>query len=342
MRTPRYLLLAVLLTSFALLGAQCGPDQPDDDPLPKRAGAATPFMRTYYQTQTVPRSMQAVKIPEGTDFEDDELELTFSMGGNELVTDMDVGLTVGGEQEAKVYDLYCRMVSPIGTKSAWKPVDLSYTKTHIPFSYEFDSENSSGKWKLQLRDPVKDNDGRLRFRNATLRINDGESSTIRGLANNATETITLTSTQMKLDVLREVTAGAFPADFCVFGVKKMLQNNFTFTTSFSVRSFQIDFSILIDKSANVGKDCLMLIMAPSGGYAFGALEAWGSLPTATDLGSVALYQFSFAFANDIDLAGEPSLGTWTLALIDTKTDLKTMELTDNTPPSMTLGGRTYS
>ena len=342
MRTPRYMLLAVLLTSFALLGAQCGPDQPDDDPLPKRAGAATPFMRTYYQTQTVPRSMAAVKIPEGPDFEDDELELTFSMGGNELVTDMDVGLTVGGDQEAKIYDLYCRMVSPIGTTSAWKPVDLSFTKTHIPFSYEFDDENSSGKWKLQLRDPVKDNDGRLRFRNATLRINDGESSTIRGLANNATETVTLTSTQVKLDVLREVNAGAFPADFCVFGVKKMLQNHFTFTTSFSVRSFQIDFSLLINKTVSLGKECLMLIMAPSGGYAFAPLESWGNLPTPIDFGPVALYQFSFAFANDIDLAGEPSLGTWTLALIDLKSDLKTMELTNDTPPSMTLGGRTYT
>lgn len=342
MRTPKFLLLIVVLTSFALLGAQCDQNDVADDPLPKRAGAASPFMRTYYQVQTVPRHMRAVKIPEGTDFDKDELELTFQMGGNELVTDVDVGISVGGDNAPPGYDLQCRMISPIGTTSSWKPVDLSYTKTHVPFDYEFDNENSSGKWKLQLRDPVKDNDGRLRFRNATLRINDGESSTIRGLANNATETVTLTSTQQRLDVLREENGGAFKTDFHWFGVKRMLRNDFTFTTSFSVRSFQIDFSIVGNKDANIEEDVLLLIMAPSGGYAYGALNAWGALPSAIDLGSQNLYTISFNFPSDIDLRGEPSLGTWTMALIDLKQDSKTFELTAHTTPSITLGGRTYS
>lgn len=342
MRTPRYLLLGVVLTSFALLGAQC--DQNDDeDPLPDRAGAATPFLRTYYQTQTVPRGMQSIKIPEGPDFEDDELELTFSMGGNELVTDIDVGLTVGGGNDPKVYELYCRVVAPDGTTSSWKPVDLSFTKTHVPFNYEFDNENSSGKWKVQLRDPVKDNDGRLLFRNATLRINDGESSTIRGSADNTNETVALTLAQARLDVLREANAGEFfSVDFGEFGVKKMLQNNFTFTTSFSVRSIQIQFSFLANKDSDIEKKVMMLVMAPSGGYAFGPMGAWGTMPSPVDLGSVKRWDFNITANNDIDLLAEPSLGTWTVAFIDLSIDNKFVELYSTTLPSLTLSGRTYT
>ncbi len=247
MRTPRYILLAVLLTSFALLGAECGNNEPDEDPLPKRAGAATPFMRTYYQTQTFPRNMKAIKIPEGPDFEDDELSISFSMGGNELVTDIDAGITVGGPGDPPLYDLQCRLISPTGVTSSWKEVDIAtgdiyVPKAQVPFSYEFDGLNSTGKWKLELRDPIQDNDGRLYFRNATLRINDGESSTIRGTADNTSETITLSTAQSRFDILPESDGGSFTGDFGVFGVKKMLRNDFTFITSFSVRSVTLNFS----------------------------------------------------------------------------------------------------
>lgn len=342
MRTPRFILLAVLLTSFALLGAECGNNEPDEDPLPKRAGAATPFMRTYYQTQTVPYQMRAIKIPEGPEFDDDELELNFVMGGNELVTDIDVGISVGGENEPQGYDLFCRLISPTGVKSTWKPVDLLNEKNHIPFDYEFDNLNSSGKWKLQLRDPYQDNDGRLRFRNATMRINDGESSTIRGLADNASETITLTSAQARFDVLSEVSAGAFKYDIGVFGVKRMLQNNFTFLTSFSVHSLTIQFALLADGSVPVDKDCLLLLMSPSGGYTMGPTEFFGSTTTPVDVGDKKRYTFSLVLPLNEDLFGEPSLGTWTLAFVDVSRDQKTIELDNSVLPSITLNGRTYT
>lgn len=328
MRTPRYLLLAVLLTSFALLGAECGNNEPDEDPLPKRAGAATPFLRTYYQAQTFPKNMRAIKIPEGPEFEDDELTVKFGMGGNELVTDIDVGLTVTGDRDPTAYDLYARLISPQGTVSAYKPVDIAtgaliYKKVHIPFAYEFDNENSSGTWKLQLRDPIQDDDGRLRFRNATLRINDGESSTIRGLADNANESVTLTAAEARYDVLREVDGGLFPFDFGKFGTNAMLMNTFTFTQSFSVRSAGIQFAIKSRDSSVPAENLMVMIMSPSGNYSYGAA---GSSSLEIEVGSVTYSTYTLQLPDDLN--GEPSLGTWTLALVDTKLDSNTMELSN--------------
>lgn len=328
MRTPRFILLAVLLTSFALLGAECGNNEPDEDPLPKRAGAATPFMRTYYQTLTFPRNMRAIKIPEGPEFDDDELTVKFAMGGNELVTDIDLGLTVTGDRDPSAYDLYVRLISPQGTVSAYKPVDIAtasliYKKVHVPFAYEFDNENSTGTWKVQLRDPIQDDDGRLRFRNATLRINDGESSTIRGLADNANETVTLTPAQARYDVLREVEGGVFPFDFGKFGTSAMLLNTFTFTQSFSVRSAGIQFAIKSNDSSSPSENLMVMVIAPSGNYSYGAA---GISPLEIKVGSVTYSSYTLQLPDDLD--GEPSLGTWTLALVDTKKDSNTMEFSN--------------
>jgi subtilisin-like proprotein convertase family protein len=298
--------------------------------------------------------MRAIKIPEGPAFDDDELSITFEMGGNELVTDVDAGITVGGDDDPENYDLQCRLISPIGTTSTWKNMDIAtggvyIPKLHIPFSYEFDNENSSGKWKLQLRDPVQDDDGRARFRNATLRINDGESTTIRGLADDTSETVTLTGAQSRFDVLPEVNAGPFTGDFAVYGVKVMLRNDFTFVTSFSVRSLNVNFSLACNDGTDPENRCLLLIMSPSGGYTASGL---GEPLASVDQGTGKLNNYSISLSESI--LAEPSLGTWTVAIVDTQKDSNTIQLVPNgpvsvamvisiqpTPLTLTLNGRLY-
>lgn len=353
MRAPRLLLLGVVLGSVVMLSASCDDNDEDERPLPQRAPAATPLLRTYYLTQTTPKDMRAIKIPEGDAFDKDELTLEFQMAGNELVTDVEVGVTVGGGRNPVDYDLYMRLISPLGTASAWKPVDLAtgdiyYPKQIVPFLYEFDGENSTGTWKVQLRDPIKDDDGRLLFRNATLRINDGEISTVRGLASNANETASRDATQGRYDVLPEVWTTQFTGDFGYFGVNAMLLNQFTFTQSFSVRSLTLSFSLLQREEAK-DEDMIFLVMSPSGNYSFYQL---GDSGLSVDVGVGKLRSVSYGLP---EFLGEPSQGTWTVALVDKKIDSNTFELRVNgpvdigggtivvqsNPITLTLNGRTY-
>jgi len=352
MRTPRLLLLGVVLSSFALLGATCDNNKDDDeDPLPQRALAATPFLRTYYQTQTIPKSMRAIKIPEGNNFEDQELQVDFDMSGAELVTDVEVGLSVGANRSAD-YDLYARLISAVGTASAWKPIDVKTAEKFqvqvvISFAFEFDNEISSGKWKLQLRDPIEDNDSRLMFRNASLRINDGESSTIRGLANDATQTVALSGTLGRYDILPEVFGGVNSGDIGIWGFNAMLSNVFTMTTAFSVRVATVQFAIAENDSADASKNLVLVVVPPSGG-----LSIWvpgDSVESLKPAGSSVNFR-RYAMDISIDMAGEPSTGTWIVALVDVKHDSNTMSLSSvgpvtaalvNFPITLSLSGRTY-
>lgn len=183
------LALLLLLTVFALLGADCRAPWEDDDvkerPLPQRAFASSPLLRAYYDMRTFPEEMRELKIPEGDDFDDEHLTVQFDMGGSVSVTEVRTHLYLMPPKSADFNDceLVVRCVAPDGTASAWKPLDVQQAATWQPqvevsFLYEFDGINSDGTWRVQIKDYLGDGDGRCLFRNGSLHINRGESAAL--------------------------------------------------------------------------------------------------------------------------------------------------------------------
>lgn len=335
-----WLALVLGLSIFALMGADCdqgGNIEPDRGPLPPRALAATPLLRTYYQTQFIPKDMRPIKIPEGDAFSPDRLTLLFDMGGDERVVDVRLRVTVGAPLTAKEStdpDLFGRVIAPNGTASAWKQFDLKsgdlyYIQPEISFQYEFTDLFSTGVWKVELRDPIKDDDGRCLFRNATLRINGGEMSTLLGQPV-ASEAVTVTQTTGNYGVLPEIKGRIFDSDFGSFGVENMLINHFTFTQSFSVNSLRLQITLYGRVQSQVQQSVRILIIAPSGGYhmfSFGDLS-----PDSIPLGEGDLFHYDVSLApaffpsESSPLFGEPSQGTWSVCVMDVQNEGNTIDL----------------
>ncbi|MCC6573702.1 MAG: hypothetical protein IT462_07915 [Planctomycetes bacterium] len=347
-----WLALIFGLSVFALLGAECdtgGNIDDDKGPLPPRALAATPLLRTYYQTQQMPKEMRSIKIPEGDAFDPDELTLLFDMvGTDDRVEDVRVRLHIGApptptQSLAEKIDLFGRVIAPDGTTSAWKHCDLATgdvvdMQAAISFMDEFDDIFAEGVWKLELRDPIKDNDGRALFRNATLRINNGEISALAGQPADG-EIITHTAATGNFAAVPELNGGVFIHDFAVWGVENMLINTFTMTQSFSVNLITVTFTLLQRELSDSAANLRLLLIAPSGGYFLFTLTGLdplaeanvftGGLETEISYWSVVIEPSHYP-SDGMPLYGEPSQGTWTLALADIEPDGNTFSLISDT------------
>jgi subtilisin-like proprotein convertase family protein len=324
------LILLLLLAAFVLVGASCDApwDNDDDDkaPLPDRAFASTPLLRAYYNTNTMPKHMRSIKIPEGKKFDDNELTIEFQMGGTAVVDEVRTHLFIMPPAHKSLEDveLQCRCIAPNGTRSAWKPVDASSSSTFDPqtevlFLFEFIGLISDGTWRIQLRDPVADEDGRCLLRNASLHINKGEPNAPGG-ATSASETLDLATG--RYGVLPQASGKREPFDPGHFGVGAMLRNEFTFAAAFTVRAFRLRFGLYVQDSHDETVDTILMLTSPTGNWlAFALPDPADSVDF--DTSKLLVYDFTVgSLPNSVlmNLNGEPSAGTWTLYMIDTKKD----------------------
>lgn len=332
MRKDR-LVLVLLLTMFALLGAECrsiGLKDDEDKRLPSRALAASPLLRTYYDTLTTPSDMDDIKIPEDHDdlTENGPLEVKYDMGGSAVITDVRTRMRICGPvgKDITACDLQCRMISPNGTASGWKNVDFATednidTQVEVYFRNEFDGLISDGTWRVELRDGVDDNDGRCVFRNGTLRLNFGEAAP--GGAANETQLLALTADGYTS--LPEIGGARDNADWGQYGANAWLRVSFVFTTSFTVRGFVVSFSIHSFAGFEIDTHLWLGLIAPSGGwFMFQVLEADGDQVELYDESLVTTWTVGLDTTTyppeSFHLRGEPSAGTWTLVLWDTGID----------------------
>jgi hypothetical protein len=337
MRKDRLTLL-LILGLFALMGAKCHVPWDRESPevrLPDRAGPATDTLRTYFDTATTPARMSALRIPEGTRFDEDQLTLNFPMAGGQTVFDVRARVRIVPPRSGNGADveMQARVIAPNGVRSAWKHVDwatadLIDPQAEIIFLNDFNGVPSSGTWRLQLRDPVEDGDGRCLLRNATLRINYGEPP---GLSNSVQQTVNIPVATGNYDLLPEVRGLREPADWGHFGIAATLINEFEFTQAFHVQGFTLSFSILANSGTDPSVNGHFILIAPSGGWVAGRL---GSDPPAThNLGGGArLITYTFGASNQGLLGesfffyGEPAQGTWRLCLFDTGVNYNNMYL----------------
>jgi subtilisin-like proprotein convertase family protein len=335
------LFLALLLSCFALMGFGC--DEPADNPgegkMPDRADAANPLLRHYFDTNTFPAEMAAWKIPEGDEFKDETLEMNFSMGGGEPITDVRVRvfLVPPDRQSDSAPEVRLRVIAPDGTTSAWEEVffvtgnggdGLVDHNAEVVFANEFDGIISTGSWKVQLRDPVEDEDGRCLLRNATLRLNGGlPMGSLTG-----SETVVL-----PLDVgpyderLFEISSPRSNGDIGFVGVKKPLELAFTFTNAFAVRRIQFVLTVRRSQEAAI-EDVAVCVTSPSGGWFVFRLSAASTQgtegdPTTFQANGFAWNTRAFDFNSGSPLwgsrmpfLGEPSAGTWRIYLWDNSKD----------------------
>lgn len=333
------LALLLLLTVFALLGADCRAPWEDDDvkerPLPQRAFASSPLLRAYYDMRTFPEEMRELKIPEGDDFDDEHLTVQFDMGGSVSVTEVRTHLYLMPPKSADFNDceLVVRCVAPDGTASAWKPLDVQQAATWQPqvevsFLYEFDGINSDGTWRVQIKDYLGDGDGRCLFRNGSLHINRGESA---GLGGSPNETQSLDAATGRYGTVPEAEGVREPLDIGWFGTGRMLANEFTFTTSFFVQTIVMTMSFYVNQENNFSARTNWVLVAPSGNWLAGAFPDSGTeelvISTTLTLKTFVLAGGSAPDGPMLNLNGEPSAGTWTLYLVDTEKDNNTSELT---------------
>lgn len=322
----------LLLTMFALMGAECQAPwekaEEEDKRLPDRALASSPLLRAYYDMRTFPNKMTDLKIPEGDDFEDKQLTVEFRMTGGETVTSVRTHLYIVPPKGTAMKDveLHCRCIAPNGTSSQWKLVDAATTTTidpqaEVTFDFEFDGLLSDGTWKIQLRDPVEDGDGRAVFRNASLHINRGEPTGLGGAAN---ETVALDETEGRYGEVPEFKGSRAAFDLGDFGTKKMLRNDFVFTgASFTVTSISIVISISSADDTSVAESSVVMIVAPSGNWI--AFQLPEDAADELTLGSLKLATFrvsigSLANGPLMNLHGEPSAGTWSMYIMDRNVD----------------------
>lgn len=333
------LVFLLLLTGFALLGADCRAPWEDDDvkqrPLPDRATAASPLLRAYYDMRTFPEEMRELKIPEGNTFDDDFLSVEFEMGGAETVTEVRTHLYLMPPKSAEfdACELICRCEAPNGTKSDWKAVDVQFDdvfspQAEIAFMFEFDGLTSDGTWKIHLRDYSADGDGRCLFRNGSLHINRGEDSTPGAGAN---QTVTLDAATGNYGLIPEAQGKREPLDIGWFGTDRMFANNFTFTTPFFVQSISFTASFYIHTDTEFEARTNWVLVGPSGNWLAGAFP---EVPLGTlDLSStLTLSTFTVSLGSVpagllMNLNGEASAGTWTLYIVDTLKDNNTSTLT---------------
>lgn len=333
------LILLLLLTVFMLLGADCKAPWEDDDvkerPLPDRALASSTLVRAYYNTRTFPEEMRSIKIPENgsnAEDEDDFLDIEFAMG-TATVEEVRVHwyLVPPSGKTMDDVELLCRVVAPDSSKSSWKTVTTGAggdfnAQFELEFQYEFDGIDSAGTWHAQIRDYVKDEDGRCLFRNASIHINRG------GPAVGGSDSDTLNLAAGNYGQIPEATGERTPFDIGWFGVGRMLPNDFTIASSFLVQSATIDFSVYISDDASE-PDFWITLVSPSGNWHSIELPdtaAAGPL----DVGGAALSTYSVVLGATpngpmFNLNGEPSAGTWTFYIVDIKSDAKTGTLTND-------------
>ncbi|MCB9895515.1 MAG: hypothetical protein H6839_13790 [Planctomycetes bacterium] len=329
------LILLLVLTVFALMGADCRAPWEDDDvkdrPLPDRAFASSPLLRAYYDTRTIPEEMRDLKIPEGTDFDDDELTIQFQMGGSATVDEVRTHLYIMPPlgKEMNEVELICRCVAPDGTASAWKGVNLMLTaeaenlQAEVGFLFEFDGMISDGNWRIQLKDYLDDKDGRCVMRNASLHINRGEAAGLGGAPN---ENQTVSAAAGNYGLVPEATGKRFKMDIGWFGEKRMLRNDFTFTTSFFVQTAVLELSVYEPTDASGSTESWYVLVAPSGNWHIGLLTNDDIIETVSDISTgLDLLTFQFTIASTptgplSNLNGEPSSGTWTVYMVDTLKD----------------------
>lgn len=339
------LILLLMLAVFALVGADCQAPWEDKDEeqkaLPDRALASSPLLRVYYDTRTIPKGMRDLKIPEGKSFDKEQLTIEFEMGGAEVVTEVRTHLFLAPPNDTSFSDveLVVRCISPEGTKSAWKAIDIEIGDTvdpqaEVAFMFEFDGELSDGTWKIQIRDHFDDKDGRCVFRNGSLHINRGEDSTPGGATS---ETEFLDAANGRYGVIPEAQGGRLPFDIGDFGVDVMLRNDFTFASAFFVRSITITMSFYVNDDSNFESRLNFMIVSPSGNWVAFAL---GDTPvdaieadTVTKLNTYTFGIGSVPSGLLMNLNGEPSAGTWSLYLIDTQKDGNTSLVTTDFPDS---------
>jgi subtilisin-like proprotein convertase family protein len=341
------LILLLMLAVFALVGADCGSnDDEEERPLPDRALASSPLLRAYYDTRTIPRQMREVKIPEGTDSDDDsELTVEFDMAGAETVTEVRTHLYLmpPGNRSFDDCELICRCIAPDDTKSAWKPVDVKLSDTfspqaEIPFLAEFDGMVSDGTWKIQIRDFNDDDDGRCLFRNGSLHINRGEAS---GIGAAASETVTVDAATGVYTVVPELEGEREPLDMGWFGMEPqdsdgvdfehLLRNDFTFTSAFFVQQITLTASFYVNVDSEFETRTNWILVSPSGNW---LALAFGENPVGSvDLGDTLTCVTYVLTVNSVptgklmNLNGEPSAGTWSLYIVDTLKDNNTSTLT---------------
>ncbi len=334
------LILAMLVACFALTGFGC--DEPADNPgdgrMPDRASAANPLLRHYFDTNTFPREMAAWKIPEGDGFKDKWIELNFSMGGGEVVNEVRVRLFMIGPAEASesAPDVHCRVIAPDDTTSRWEDVTFLQPggggegeigtldpNAEVVFHSTFDGVISTGNWKIQLRDPIADEDGRCLLRNASLRINGGMPATATGGNEGAIVALDGGPYNRRLP---EVVAPRSNGDFGYVGANKPVKLQFQFANTFNVTRMQLAFTLRAKGEASIQDDMIVCITSPSGGWFITrlvpglsytddmfTLDTWSTFIIDLDSSLPEL-------GNGFPFLGEPANGTWTVYLWETNKD----------------------
>lgn len=342
------LILAVLLCAFVALAA-CDAFDDDDEKthFPDRAPSANNLLRHYYDSNTWPKNFTAIKIPEGDDFDDNELTIEMPMGGTDPVNDVRVRLYVvpPHTQTDNGVELECRVKAPGGTTSGWQRVDFQdlgedglgavNAQAEVRFANEFEfttsGETSGGLWRIQLRDPVEDNDGRALFRNATLRLNGGFTTGGSELQNADLGT-------NPYDKPLPVRKGKnYDADIAWIGVDRVMRVRFDFTSSFEVQGFNLEFTIRHNGSASPADDLRMCLISPSGGWFLPNKipdpEATFVSTTPGDDTTWVRYiltrsRATAGIGDSFIFLGEPAGGTWTLLLWEKEDDGNAIWLSD--------------
>jgi hypothetical protein len=325
--------IALLLVAMFGLLAACDDDD-DEVRLPQRAEAANGLLRHYYDTRTFPSNMTSIKIPEGNNFDERRLTLNFTMLANTIVEDVRIRLYLlpppGFNPSEQVLDLMARVISPDGTHSAWQLVDFlregqgdaAYaidSAAEVIFLNEFNGLQSNGNWRIQLRDPIDDKDGRCVLRNATLRINGGLDA-VAPVGGNQTVSIPVNAGPYELP-LPYLRGERVFGDIGSFGFNAPMRLDFDFAGGFLVTGFSIEFTIRSSPGLSPEEDLYIGIVTPSGGWVFGqmpeALETFepdGELFSRWStyrIGESANVPF---LADSFRFLGEPAGGTWSVLL----------------------------
>ncbi|MCF6227312.1 MAG: hypothetical protein L3J82_01435 [Planctomycetes bacterium] len=329
------LAVVLLLASFALMGAECTlihQKTAKEKRLPDRADvSANGLVRTYYNTATMPSKMTDLKIPEGTSFDDNELTVNFEMGGGTtVVTDVRARLMLIPPKsgDALASEIQGRIISPTGLSGAWQ--DLPYSlesdsydpQVQLVYTSVFDGELTGGTWKIQLRDPVDDKDGRMLFRNGTLILNRGTASTTPAL--NSQGSVTLDVNTTNWGVFPEINSPRAKADIGFVGIDRA--SIFEFSIAGAAVCTGLSYQMNVEMtSAGSEEDLSYVLISPNGGWImsdFPTATTSFTLPNGNKLAefNILVNASTASWGSGFPLLGADTSGTWTLAVWDNKED----------------------
>lgn len=327
--------VVLLLAAFALMGAECTPihqKETEDKRLPNRADISpNGLVRTYYDTASTPSRMTRIKIPEGKKFDDNELTVNLGMGGTLPVTEVRVRLAIQPPSAGKAgdVDLQARVIRPDGLTGAWQGISLvngSVLKSQVEFAYVNDLDggtDTSGNWKIQIRDNIDDDDGRCIFRNATLILNGGGVSGTGGTDEVATATGSFGS-------LPEIEGGQSIQDWGFVGVNRMRVNQFTLANAGVCAGISLSFSL---KHSDVGEPndkVQVLVIAPDGAWSvftpdFSGLTSIYELAGVFKISTGSFDSDNTLAGSSFEFLGSATSGTWTVAMWDSVNDSEIFE-----------------